>query len=70
MTSPDALPVQVFVSAEAWRHWLDENHRDPGGLWLKIAKKRSGIESVTHDEALEVALCFAGAPERAAVIEQ
>jgi uncharacterized protein YdeI (YjbR/CyaY-like superfamily) len=28
------------------------------GIWLKIAKKGSGIESVTYAEALEVALCF------------
>jgi len=25
---------------------------------MKIAKKASGIESITHEEALEVALCF------------
>ena len=28
------------------------------GLWLKIAKKGSGIESVTYDQAVEVALCY------------
>src|SRR5438270_4764478 len=28
------------------------------GLWLKIAKKGSGIESVTYAEALDVALCY------------
>jgi uncharacterized protein YdeI (YjbR/CyaY-like superfamily) len=28
------------------------------GLWLKIAKKGSGIESVNYDQAVEVALCY------------
>ena len=28
------------------------------GLWLKFAKKGSGIESVTYDQAVEVALCY------------
>jgi uncharacterized protein YdeI (YjbR/CyaY-like superfamily) len=27
-------------------------------VWLKIAKKGSGIASVTYDEALDVALCY------------
>jgi len=27
------------------------------GVWVQFAKAGSGIESVTHDEALEVALC-------------
>jgi uncharacterized protein YdeI (YjbR/CyaY-like superfamily) len=27
-------------------------------LWLKFAKKGSGIESVTYDQAVEVALCY------------
>ena len=32
--------------------------RAPDGIWLKIAKKGSGVASVTHAEALELALCF------------
>jgi uncharacterized protein YdeI (YjbR/CyaY-like superfamily) len=27
-------------------------------VWLKIAKKSSGIDTVSHPEALEVALCY------------
>jgi uncharacterized protein YdeI (YjbR/CyaY-like superfamily) len=27
-------------------------------LWVEFAKKGSGIDSVTHDEALDVAICF------------
>jgi uncharacterized protein YdeI (YjbR/CyaY-like superfamily) len=54
----DDLPVLPFPSAEAWERWLEENHARSDGLWLKIAKKASGVESVTHAEALEAALCF------------
>jgi uncharacterized protein YdeI (YjbR/CyaY-like superfamily) len=51
-------PTLTFPSAEAWRAWLEEHHADPAGVWLKIAKKGRGIETVTHAEALEEALCF------------
>jgi uncharacterized protein YdeI (YjbR/CyaY-like superfamily) len=37
---------------------LEEHHSDPAGVWLKIAKKGRGIETLTHAEALEEALCF------------
>ena len=47
-----------FSSQEEWERWLEEHHDTPAGVWLKIARKRSGIESVTHAEALESALCF------------
>lgn len=55
---PDARPVLPFRSPAEWESWLEENHADAAGLWLKIAKKASGIETVTHAEALDVALCF------------
>jgi uncharacterized protein YdeI (YjbR/CyaY-like superfamily) len=47
-----------FDSQAAWEEWLDANHGESPGIWLKIAKKASGIETVTHAKALEVALCF------------
>ncbi|HYI81184.1 MAG TPA: YdeI/OmpD-associated family protein [Thermoleophilaceae bacterium] len=55
---PDDLPVLPFPSPAEWESWLEQNHADAAGLWLKIAKKASGIETVTHAEALDVALCF------------
>src|SRR3546814_5322824 len=50
------LPVKPFRTAAAWEKWLAA-HRDARGIWLKIAKKDSGIASVTYAEALDVALC-------------
>jgi uncharacterized protein YdeI (YjbR/CyaY-like superfamily) len=54
----DDLPVLLFASPAELEAWLDENHASAGGIWLKIAKKGSGVESVTYAEALELALCF------------
>ena len=47
-----------FSSREAWETFLEERHATSDGLWLKLAKKDSGIESVTYAQAVEVALCY------------
>ena len=51
------LPVVLFEDQKDWAVWLDQNHTTSSGLWLRLAKKASGLKSVTYDEALEVALC-------------
>jgi uncharacterized protein YdeI (YjbR/CyaY-like superfamily) len=56
-TKPD-LPIVPFASRQAWEAFLEGQHASSEGLWLKIAKKGSGIESVTYDQAVEVALCY------------
>ncbi|HEX5448355.1 MAG TPA: YdeI/OmpD-associated family protein [Candidatus Saccharimonadales bacterium] len=52
------LPVRLFITQEDWRAWLEENHAQASGVWLKHAKKSSGKMSVSYDEALEEALCY------------
>jgi uncharacterized protein YdeI (YjbR/CyaY-like superfamily) len=52
------LPILPFERQKDWAAWLDKNHAAASGVWLKLAKKASGIKSVTYDEALEVALCY------------
>ena len=47
-----------FTSASALRAWLVIHHDTSPGIWLMIAKKHSGVESVTYDEAVDEALCF------------
>lgn len=54
----DELPVVLFKDQREWEEWLTENHTEQGGLWIRIAKKNSGIESLTYAEALDVALCW------------
>lgn len=53
----DELPIVLFADAAELEAWLEENP-DSEGFWLKIAKKGSGVQSVSYAEALEVALCF------------
>ncbi|KRA44408.1 hypothetical protein ASD72_10395 [Pseudoxanthomonas sp. Root630] len=50
------LHIEHFADATAWERWL-AHHSDSTGVWLKIAKKASGITSVSYAEALDVALC-------------
>lgn len=55
-TEPPQIP---FPSSAAFRAWLAEHHSDmPGGIWLVLARKNSGIESVNYQEALREALCY------------
>jgi uncharacterized protein YdeI (YjbR/CyaY-like superfamily) len=51
-------PELSFPSAEAFETWLEEHHADSDGVWIKIAKKGTGIPSVSRGGALDVALCF------------
>jgi uncharacterized protein YdeI (YjbR/CyaY-like superfamily) len=55
---PDDLPIVLFAAPADLEAWLEESHASSEGIWLKIAKKGSGLESVTYAEALELALCF------------
>jgi len=52
------LPIALFASPGELEAWLEANHGDSPGLWLKIAKKGYGVASVSYAEALELALCF------------
>jgi uncharacterized protein YdeI (YjbR/CyaY-like superfamily) len=58
LTVKPELPIMPFASREAWEARLEEEHATSDGLWLKIAKKGSGIETVTFAEALDAALCY------------
>ena len=56
--APNDLPVIMFEQQKDWAAWLDKNHATSPGVWLRLAKKASGIPSVNYDEALAVALCY------------
>ena len=51
------LPVLAFKSQSAWDEWLASRPATAKGLWLKLAKKSSGIASVSKAEAIDTALC-------------
>jgi len=54
----DDLAIVPFSCAADWAAWLDEQHGSSPGVWLKIAKKASGIATVTYAEALPIALQY------------
>ena len=55
---PTELPTVPFEKKKKWATWLAKEHEKSKGLWLKLAKKNTGIPSVTYEEALDVALCY------------
>lgn len=58
MASHGGLPRVCFRSAAEWERWLEDNHTASEGVWIEIAKKGSGIETVRYPQVLESALCF------------
>lgn len=54
----DSLEIKAFPDDAAFEAWLRGHHDTCPGLWLKIAKKATGIPTVTYDGALDVALCW------------
>lgn len=58
MTNAVELPTLPFESKKKWWDWLARQHDKSRGVWLQLAKKDSGISSVTYEEALDIALCY------------
>lgn len=57
--SPKAeLPILLFDDEQAWERWLEQHHDTAPGVWLQLAKKDSGLRSVSYAAALDVALCY------------
>ena len=52
------VATKAFRTQQAWETWLVRHHDRESEIWVKLAKKGSGIPSVTYDEAVEVALCY------------
>ncbi|TKJ34076.1 YdeI/OmpD-associated family protein [Blastococcus sp. CCUG 61487] len=58
MSEPTDLPVLPFADEAALEAWLEENHATAPGLYVKIAKKGTGIPSIAWAGMVEVLLCF------------
>lgn len=54
----NGIEIVAFADADAWDAWLAANHERQEGVWIRMAKKASGITSVTHPDAIDVALCW------------
>jgi len=55
---PNPKKIRSFPTQAAFEAWLSNHHGRETELWLKIHKKDSGLPTVTHAEALDVALCW------------
>ncbi|CAG7650810.1 YdeI family protein [Paenibacillus allorhizosphaerae] len=52
------LPILFCRDQADFENWLAQQHDVSPGVRLRMAKKNSGLASVTYDEALECALCY------------
>jgi len=57
-TGKDGKPILSFASPEEWEAWLEQEHATSDGVWIKFAKKGSGVASVVYAEAVEAGLCY------------
>ena len=55
---PNPRRIKSFRTTEAFEVWMATHHARETELWLKIHKKDSGLRTVTHAQALDVALCW------------
>lgn len=56
-TYKDGKPIFPFPSPAEFRAWLAKNATISTGIWIKFAKKGSGVASIVYAEALDEALC-------------
>ncbi len=54
----DEAEVIAFRDTAQFEVWLDAHVDLRAGVWLKLARKGSGVPSLTSDEAVDVGLCF------------
>lgn len=52
------LNVHAFVGPEAWLSWLAEHHSQQEAIWIKFARKGSGLESVNYEQGRDAALRY------------
>ena len=52
------LPILEIITPHDWQEWLNKNSVTSNGVLLKIPKKASGLPPITHDQVLDIALCY------------
>ncbi|MCC3372407.1 YdeI family protein [Cohnella sp. REN36] len=52
------LPIISFTDPLSFEKWLDDHGDTSSDIRLQIAKKNSGVVTISYNEALEVALCY------------
>ena len=52
------VPIFSFDSPNKWHEWLQTNHTQPKGVWIRFFKKNAHVSSMTYTEAVDEALCY------------
>src|SRR5436305_7326488 len=50
-------PTVELPDEDAWSAWLEEHGESSSGVWLQIAKKGAPRATLTHAQALDIAIC-------------
>jgi uncharacterized protein YdeI (YjbR/CyaY-like superfamily) len=69
-TGKDGRPILAFRSQAELEAWLEAEHATSDGIWLKFAKKGSGLPSVVYAEAVESALCYGWIDSQASSLDE
>ena len=54
----DDLEIVAFASSRVLWAWLERNHADHPGAWVRLSKARSSRPSVDFHELLEAGIAF------------
>jgi uncharacterized protein YdeI (YjbR/CyaY-like superfamily) len=58
MPSPDGRTIEQFADMPAFLMWLEANHSDHPGIWMKISKKGAEIPTLSYHDAVDAALAY------------
>lgn len=58
MDAIDGVEVVAFRDADGFDAWLTENWTRREGVWIMVAKKNSGVPSISDDDMVDVGLCY------------
>jgi uncharacterized protein YdeI (YjbR/CyaY-like superfamily) len=54
----DGVDIIAFPDAGAFETWMAGHWTRQEGVWIRVAKKNSGIPTVTADELVDIGLCY------------
>jgi uncharacterized protein YdeI (YjbR/CyaY-like superfamily) len=58
VTPPSDLPVLTFADQAAFEEWLEAEHQNSPGIYVRIAKKGAPLRTLAQSEMIESLLCF------------
>lgn len=68
--TPSEAPTLFFTDTAAWEAWIAEHYDFQPGIWMKLAKKASGIPCIARPDALDIALCYGWIDGQAKTIDE